>query len=105
MKKPPKPINVSLEQVEAGRFKITGMLNFDSVPQVWQQSQALFRGGDSLVIDFSGVTHSDSAGLALLMEWLREARAKRQTLRFHLIPAQMLEIARVCGVEQDLPAG
>jgi phospholipid transport system transporter-binding protein len=105
MTKRRNPTNVSLEQDGSGRFKITGALNFDTVPTVWQTSQRLFQGCDSLFIDFSGVTHSDSAGLALAMEWMREARVNNKSLRFYLIPAQMLEIARVCGVDQALPTG
>ena len=103
MTKQQTPISVRLEQVDAGRFKITGTLNFDTVPEVWQKSLALFRGCDSLAIDFSEVTHSNSAGLALLTQWMREAQANKQTIMFHHIPAQMQEIARVCGVDQNLP--
>jgi phospholipid transport system transporter-binding protein len=105
MKKAQAPIKVSLEQVDVGRFKVTGALNFDTVPMVWQQSQQLFSGCNSLAIDFSEVTHSNSAGLALLTEWMRVARANNQSIVFQHIPAQMQEIARVCGVEQDLPLG
>jgi len=105
MTKRQAPINVTLEQVAEGRFKISGVLNFDTVPAVWQKSQLLFRSCDSLTIDFADVTHSTSAGLALLTEWMRIARTNRQKIAFTHIPTQMQEIARVCGVDQDLPVG
>ena len=103
MTKPQAPIDVSLDRVDEGHFKIRGVLNFQTVPSVWQKSQQLFRGCDSLAIDFAEVTHSNSAGLALLTEWLRLARTNNQTIVFHHIPTQMQEIAQVCGVAQDLP--
>jgi len=105
MTKKQAPTNVSLEQVAEGRFKVSGVLNFDTVPAVWQKSQSMFRGCDSLTIDFADVTHSTSAGLALLTEWMRFARANRQEIAFNHIPTQMQEIARVCGVDEDLPSG
>jgi len=103
MKKAQVPTEVSLEQVDQGRFKISGALNFATVPDVWQKSQRLFQNCQSLVIDFTEVTHSNSAGLALLTEWMRAAKARNQAIVFQHIPTQMQEIARVCGVEQDLP--
>jgi len=39
----------------------------------------------------------------LLTEWMRAAKARNQAIVFQHIPTQMQEIARVCGVEQDLP--
>ncbi|WP_455221887.1 STAS domain-containing protein [Kaarinaea lacus] len=103
MTKPQVPTSVSLDKVDEGHFKISGVLNFETVPMVWQKSQSLFRGCASLAIDFAEVTHSNSAGLALLTEWMRLARANNQTIVFHHIPTQMQEIARVSGVAQDLP--
>jgi len=49
------------------------------------------------------VQRSDRAGLALLVEWLREARQTGQSVRFFNMPAQMLAMARVSGLDQVLP--
>jgi ABC-type transporter Mla MlaB component len=55
-------------------------------------------------IDLAGVTRSDSAGLALLIEWLRESERQGRTITFLNMPAQMQSIARVCGLDGILPA-
>jgi len=102
MPKQPKKINTDIEQIESGHFRMTGTLDFETVPLIWQKSMALFRSCDSLDIDFSAVTHSNSAGLALLIEWMRGARLKNQPIAFHHLPVQMQEIARVVGVDKAL---
>lgn len=100
----PKKISADIEQLEAGRFKMTGILDFESVPVVWQKSQVLFSACETLDIDFSEISHSNSAALALLIEWMRSAKSNNQTITFQHLPLQMQEIAKVCGVAEDLPA-
>ena len=88
----------------AGRFQLTGDLSFASVPQVYAQGHALFNGqAATLVLDLSSVERTDSAGLALLVAWLRQARHQRKDLRFQNIPAQLLAIAKASGLENILP--
>ena len=98
----PKKINTDIEQIETGHFKITGRLDFETVPAVWQKSLGLFSQCESLEIDLSDVEHSNSASLALLIEWMRNAKTNKQSIRFHHLPLQMQEIAKLCGVEKDL---
>ena len=43
----------------------------------WDQLMRLARAGD-LVVDFADVTVADSAALALLLDWMRCARAYRR---------------------------
>ena len=102
MPKKPKKISADIEQLDAGHFKITGRLDFETVPAVWQKSLGLFSQCHSLDIDLSDVEHSNSAALALLIDWMRSAKSNKQTIKFHHVPLQMLEIAKLCGVEKDL---
>ena len=102
MKKQLETTSADIEQTETGHFKMTGRLDFETVPLVWEKSLALFKSCNSLDIDFSAVTHSNSAGLALLIEWMRSARSNKQPIAFHHLPVQMQEIAKVCGVDKDL---
>lgn len=57
---------------------------------------------DPQIVDLSKVDRTDSAGLALLIEMLKQTRAAPIT--FHNIPDQMLALATVSGV-QDLLMG
>jgi phospholipid transport system transporter-binding protein len=56
-------------------------------------------------VDLSGVTHADSAGVALLIEWVAALRDTGREIRFSAIPGQVLAIARLSGVDEFLPAG
>ncbi len=56
----------------AGNWLLQGDLGFESVPALLQQAGISMRGKQHLRVDLKGVTRADSAGLALLVEWLRE---------------------------------
>jgi phospholipid transport system transporter-binding protein len=86
-----------------GRLAINGELTFASVPVLWQECCSRFATAAALDIDLSGVQRSDSAGLALLVECIREANQTGKNIRFFNIPAQMLAIARVSSLDQVLP--
>ena len=93
----------SIQVGKNGRLEIHGDLNFDSVPGLWNQCCARFSERNELDVDLSQVERSDSAGLAMLVECLRQAHQSGKTLRFFNIPAQMLAIARVSSLDQVLP--
>jgi phospholipid transport system transporter-binding protein len=46
------------------------------------------------------VTLTDSAGLALMIEWLQLARAAKHEIVFTNIPEQMRDLIRVNGLTQ-----
>ena len=54
-------------------------------------------------VDLGEVTELDSAALALLLAWLREAKAKNRELAFANLPESLQTIARLYGVEGFLP--
>lgn len=86
-----------------GRLVIHGELSFASVPGVWAQWLNLDGGQAGRDIDLSDVQRSDSAGLALLIECLRQTRKTGKSIRFFNIPAQMLAMARVSSLDEVLP--
>ncbi|MCB1825317.1 MAG: STAS domain-containing protein [Candidatus Competibacteraceae bacterium] len=84
-------------------LRVQGELNFDSVAALWETTEALFADTSLLRIDLSGVSRSNSAGVALLVQWLRQARRRQRELLFVDIPAQMRAIIRVADLETLLP--
>ena len=60
--------------------------------------QAAIRGGD-LVIDFSAVVRCDTAAVACVLAWMRVARAAGSRLQFVALPADLVSLARLYGVE------
>lgn len=81
--------------------QVTGPLNFATVPSVLPQSaQWLGRGLSDLTVDLTGVPWADSAGLALLLEWLVQARGKGLSIHYAGIDRQVAEIIRINGLQE-----
>jgi ABC-type transporter Mla MlaB component len=43
---------------------------------------------------------TDSAGLALLIDWLAEARSRQRTLRYLKVPEALSQLAKLSDVEE-----
>lgn len=91
-----------IEDQGGGRFAVAGELNAATVPELWEESTALFHQRPPLSIDLGSVSRSDSAGVALLVEWLRLARSRGADLQFHHIPPQMQAIIQIADLEELL---
>jgi len=91
-----------LEAVAPGRFRLVGELDFDSVPALAVRGGELFAAEGEVQVSLDGVDRADSAGLALLVDWLREARCRQRQIRFTAVPAQMQALAQVSGVDELL---
>ncbi|HET9447820.1 MAG TPA: STAS domain-containing protein [Steroidobacteraceae bacterium] len=98
-----------LESLGGGRFRVSGVLDASTARDVLEQSESRFAQskvmGKEIHVDLGGVGESDSAGLALLIEWLRVARQGGQAIRFANVPAQIGALARISEVEDLLGAG
>ena len=87
---------------DAGHWLLEGDLVFASVPAILAHPGADLGGTAAIDVDLKGVTRADSAGLALLVEWLRESEQAGQRIAFINVPPQLLSIARVCGLDEIL---
>lgn len=94
---------VKFEDVGGGRFRVVGRLGFDTVTQALDASHKLFAEYHAIQLDLSGVTAADSAGVALLIEWVSRARHSKCVLHFRHVPEQVMAIARISDVENMLP--
>ena len=82
---------------------ISGALTFDTVPDLYRSSADWFKSGTGdLTLDLAQVSNTDSAGLALLVEWLRRARDIKRILRFTNVPAQVQTLIRINGLQDAL---
>ncbi|HWK74151.1 MAG TPA: STAS domain-containing protein [Povalibacter sp.] len=91
-----------LEALGGGRFKISGVLDAATVTHILSQGKERFQGLPRIEADFGAVTESDSAGLALLLEWLRLARKSGQQVHFGNVPEQIMALARISEVDDLL---
>lgn len=86
-----------------GRYRLLGDMSFDTAIPALRQAEPLFRGGMPLVFDLAGVTRADSAGVGLLIEWLRLARQAGCPLHYANLPEPLRAMVRVCGIADMLP--
>ena len=91
-------------QSEGGRIKVSGEMTFASVTALLDRSREAFaQAGEMIEVDLANVERVDSAGLALLIEWMRTASAEGKTIRFFGLPEQMQAIAAASDLDSILP--
>lgn len=94
---------VAIESVEGNQRRVSGELVFASVREALGQSDALFDDADGeLQVDLGGVERADSAGIALLIEWARRAKARNLDIQYTHMPEQMAAIAEISHLDRVL---
>jgi phospholipid transport system transporter-binding protein len=91
-----------LAEREAGRCALSGALTLETAPWLWRE---LATGGllsSANEADLSGVTESDSAGLALLVAWRATRRQAGGDLAFQSLPQRLLALAALTGAHGAL---
>lgn len=84
-------------------LRVEGALTFATVPalaalvRTWAASDE-----DPIVVDLSGVSHSDSAGLALLLQWAGELHGAGKEIKYTNIPDQVEDFIRINGLAELL---
>lgn len=70
----------------------------DNVVALLERGLAAIRGGD-LAIDLSPVKECNSAAVAMVLAWQREARARGAALKLTGLPENLQSLAQLYGVE------
>ena len=84
-----------------GAVDVSGSLTFDTVPNFLAQGTGWLGGGKgAITLDMKAVSKADSAGLALMLEWLQQARKTGGTIHFANIPERVQVLIRVNGLAQ-----
>jgi phospholipid transport system transporter-binding protein len=98
-----------VEVVEAspGRIQVSGALTFDTARRAREAALRILGGspgGDAIVVDCAGVHESDSAGLAVLIDFMANADARGRAVTFANIPqgiraaADISDSAAILGI-------
>ena len=82
-----------------GRIALVGDMTFATIDKKIAKATAFLASAKEITIDMAGITNTDSAGLALMIEWLKYARSKRAHLRFQNVPEQLVTLARLSGFD------
>jgi phospholipid transport system transporter-binding protein len=88
-----------------GRFALSGVFGFATARRILEASEAAFADCESVVVDLAGVTQADSAGLAVLLEWVTWAHHAGREIRFQAMPRSIRAIARISEVVGLLEPG
>jgi len=94
-----------LQDAGDGRFILSGLMTFQTCGKILRASEEPFQEHTRIEVDLSGVTKTDSAGLALLLEWITWANHTVREIRFKEVPERIDAIARVTEVEELLKKG
>ena len=97
----PNRSRIEVSEPSQGRVTVTGELTFATARDARQFGVLVLESSSaqSIVIDCSGVTRADSAGLAVLLDWLAWGRRKSRALSLQNLPASLLAIARISELD------
>lgn len=80
------------------RFLISGDLNFSNVMSVYQKSLPQSLTCSEFTFDFSQLTSSDSAGLALIIEWVKLSKRLKKPVHFMNLSEGITSLVKVAGM-------
>jgi phospholipid transport system transporter-binding protein len=90
---------VEVVDLGSGNVQVRGALTFATARRVRAAALRL------LAVDCAAVTASDSAGLAVLLDWLALAKHRSRSIRFINLPAPIRAVAHISEVELLLSQG
>lgn len=96
-----------LNHAPDGRHRLEADLTFATVTGLRPQGLAALAAATpaaELTFDLASVRQADSAGLALLVDWLAAARSRGLRLRFAGPSPELRALARLSDVEELLAA-
>jgi phospholipid transport system transporter-binding protein len=97
--------NFKLEDRGGGKFALSGHMSFDTAGHILRDSEEMFEEHTRIEVDLCEVTETDSAGLALLLEWITWANHTVREIRFVGMPEKIDAIAKTTEVDHLLKRG
>ena len=91
--------NIEAIELTPGNYLIKGDLIFSNINKATTKVINFKQTGSTInsviTIDLQQLGKIDSAGLALLIEWIKFSRLHKNELRFNNIPAQLSALAKL----------
>ncbi len=91
--------DLQIREQQPGRYLVDGELTFATIDRKTIKALPFPKQMQQITLDLNQVTTTDSAGLALIMEWIKFARQAKIQLTFENIPEQLVAIAKLSGLE------
>ena len=99
-------MRIGISEPTPGRVVVTGELTFATARDARQLGLLVLESSraERLVVDCSAVSRGDSAGLAVLLDWLAWSRRKSRPVELQNLPQSLVAIARISEVDGLLTA-
>jgi ABC-type transporter Mla MlaB component len=94
------PTGSGFVAVSAGVYRVQAPLTFASVASLRQDGVKLIQSTQNLTFELQAVPAVDSAGLALLVDWLAAAKSHSCALRYVGPSETLISLARLSDVEK-----
>lgn len=89
---------------DTGNVTVAGELTANSVVALQSSGENIMRScNDNITIDLSQVSYASSAGVALLLSWLRSAKEMNKSLVYSNIPECLHGLITVSGLLGVIP--
>jgi len=93
-------MKASIIPLSVSEAKLAGDLTMHTVTAILPQGVALIKQAKTVWrLDMAAVQQVSSAGVALLLEWLKAAEKDGKTLEIQQFPEHMLSIIEISGLE------
>ncbi|HET6912396.1 MAG TPA: STAS domain-containing protein [Rhodanobacteraceae bacterium] len=93
---------VDCQTPDGDTLALSGALTFATATRAYEDANAALERGARTRLDLSGLTRTDSAGLACVLALLAEASRARRPLRISNIPDSLRALAEVCDAREFL---
>ncbi|GAC20603.1 STAS domain-containing protein [Paraglaciecola arctica] len=90
-----------------GYYSLQGELNRNTIAKsdalaILKQNNQKNASDDVFTLDMSGVSHSDTAGLAWLMNFLKDNQQQNVQFKLKNIPKSLIKLAKISDVDSFL---
>lgn len=81
---------------------VIGEMDFSNITALYKKGVLELDQRSEIIFDFSQVTSTNSAGLALLVEWVKFAHQRKKSIQFKNLSLDLIAIAKIAGVDRLL---
>lgn len=88
----------------ADGFALEGPVTIETASRIIDAARNAWPEAGDSIIDFAGVTEADSAALALIFKWHRDAAKRGRKVRCINMPVNLHALAKLYGVDALISA-
>lgn len=89
-------------KVQSDSYQITGELNRDSVPALWQELQQWQPESSDIDVNLGNINRVDSAGMVMLIHLIEHAKKQNCHIMLSFVPKELKTLFQLSNVEEYL---